>query len=59
MDKPKLEILGKSGNAFFILGAARKVAKKNNMDWDSISSEAESGDYDHLLRTMMKYFNVV
>lgn len=56
--KPTLHLLGKDGNAFIILGEAKKVAKQNNMDWEKIRQEATSGDYDHLLQTMMKYFDV-
>ncbi len=56
--KPKLTLVGEDGNAFFILGRASKVAKQNNMDWDLIKKEATSGDYDHLLSVMMKYFDV-
>ena len=58
MEKPKLKLLGNNGNAFMILGLAQKVALKNNMDWNKIESEAILGDYDHLLQTMMKYFEV-
>lgn len=58
MKKPTLKLSGEDGNAFFILGKAMKIAKKNNMDWDLIKKEAMSGDYDHLLQTMMKYFDV-
>jgi len=57
--KPKLKILGEDGNAFFILGKAKQVANTNNMDWEKIQTEAMSGDYDHLLQTMMRYFDVV
>ncbi len=57
-EKPTLEITGHDGNAFVILGKARRVAKENNMDWETIQKEAMSGDYDHLLQTMMKYFEV-
>ena len=56
--KPILKILGNDGNAFAILGAASRVAKQNGMDWKVISAEATSGDYDHLLQTMQKYFEV-
>jgi len=56
--KPKLEIIGHDGNAFLILGKAARVAKKNGMDWNAISKEAMAGDYDHLLATMAKYFEV-
>ena len=44
--------------AFYILGKAQRVAKQNDMDWDKIRTEATSGNYDHLLQTMMKYFDV-
>jgi hypothetical protein len=57
-EKPTLQLTGKDGNAFMILGLARRVALENNMDWEMISEEARAGDYDHLLRTMMKYFEV-
>lgn len=56
--KPLLELSGEDGNAFGILGRAAKIAKENDMDWDKIDKEATSGDYDNLLRTMMKYFDV-
>ena len=56
--KPTLILCGTDGNAFVILGKAQRVARKNNMDWEPIKKEAMSGDYDHLLQTMMKYFNV-
>ena len=58
MEKPILELVGKDGNAFAILAAARKVAIENKMDWGKIQSEAISGDYDHLLNVMMEYFDV-
>jgi len=57
--KPELELLGHDGNAFAILGKARRVARANDMDWDSIYKEATSGNYDHLLWTMMKYYDVI
>jgi len=58
-ETPVLKLSGEDGNAFAILGRAARVAKKNNMDWDAIRTEATSGDYDHLLQTMMKYFDVI
>ena len=57
-EKPKLKIVGEDGNAFMILGKAQRVAKANGMDWDTIREEAMNGNYDHLLQTMMKYFEV-
>ena len=56
--KPILKIVGNDGNAFTILGVASRVARENKMDWKTIQAEAMAGDYDHLLQTMMKYFEV-
>jgi len=57
--KPILQITGKDGNAFNVLGLAMKVAKKHpEMDWDAIRKEAMSGDYQNLLYTLTKYFDV-
>ena len=52
-------VLG-DGNAFAILGAAQQVLRKigRKDDWNAIYAEATAGDYDHLLRTMMKHFDV-
>jgi len=58
MKKPVLKIVGTDGNAFALLGKASRVARQNNMNWNEISKEAMSGDYDHLLQTLMKYFEV-
>lgn len=57
-EKPRLKIIEEDGNAFAILGAARRVAMRNKMDWEAIKKEATSGDYDHLLCVMMEYFEV-
>lgn len=57
--KPLLELGGQDGNAFYILAKAKRVAESNGMDWAKIEAEAKSGDYDHLLQTMMKYFEVL
>jgi hypothetical protein len=56
--KPKLKLIGIDNNAFVLLAAARKVALKNGMDWNAISGEAMSGDYKHLLATLMEHFDV-
>ena len=57
-EKPVLKIIGTDGNAFAILGKARRVAIEHNLDWDAIQAEATNGDYNHLLATMTKYFKV-
>lgn len=56
--KPELDLTGVDSNAYVLLGKARRVAKANDMDWDKIQTEATSKDYDHLLQTLNKYFDV-
>jgi hypothetical protein len=59
--KPKLKLVGQDGNAFAIIGMARKVAQKAGWTQEQIeeyTSEATSGDYNHLLRTTMDFFDV-
>ena len=58
--KPHLIAGGNDGNAFFILGRARRAAKKAGWSQEKIdqfTNEAKAGDYNHLLRTCMKYFD--
>ncbi len=59
--KPELKLTGESGNAFAILGAAHKTARRAGWpeeQWERVRGDAMSGDYDHLLQVMMKYFDV-
>jgi len=61
VDQPTLTLVGRDGNAFGILSNAKGVMRKAG--WpkelqDEVMEEAKNGDYDHLLQTMMKYFDV-
>lgn len=61
--KLKVKLIGEDGNAFSILGRCKRamMAKDNGYtmaDWDVFHAEATSGDYDHLLRTVMDWFDV-
>ena len=61
MSKPELVLVGEDGNAFSILGRAQRVARKAGWPEEQIKefiTEATSGDYDHLLQTCNKYFDV-
>ena len=46
------------GNSFSIIGAARKELKRlgRSDEIDALVSEMIAGDYDHLLRTVIKWF---
>jgi hypothetical protein len=57
----KLKLIGIDGNAFVIIGSARRMMKRAKMEEETIdkfTKEATSGDYDHLLQTVMEYFEV-
>lgn len=59
--KLKLKIVGTDGDAFALLGRASQVMKKER--WpkekrDEILEEATAGDYNHLLQTLLKHFEV-
>lgn len=59
--KPVLELSGGDGNAFVLMGKAQRAAKKagwTQQQIDAVMKEARSGDYDHLLQTLMKHFEV-
>ena len=58
MKKIKFELEERDGNAFMLIGAFTKEARKQGWTPEEISSfrnEAMAGDYDNLLRTIMKY----
>lgn len=58
--KPRLQLSGEDGNAFFIMGRASATAKKAGWSKEKINEyleEAKQGDYDHLLQVTMKYFD--
>ena len=60
VEKPTLILVGEDGNAFSILGRARKVARRagwSDAEWEKVWLEATSSDYDHLLQTMMRHFD--
>jgi hypothetical protein len=57
----RVRLTGTDGNAFFILGRVSKAAERagvSQADVDQFMNEAMSGDYDHLLATCVKYFDV-
>ena len=58
MKKVNLRLVGLDGNAFFLLGAFRKRARKDGWTEEQIekvTKEAMSGDYHHLVATLSKY----
>jgi hypothetical protein len=62
----EVELIGTDSNAFAILGnckdAFQRYCRDNDLDfrslWNPIRDEMLAGDYDHLLQTAMKHFEV-
>jgi len=56
----KVSLLGKDGNAFFIMGTVSKALRKAGHGdlVDGYMKEAMDGDYDHLLQVTMKYVEI-
>lgn len=55
-----VNLIGKDGNAFVILGTVVKALKKAGYEKEAkeYQKEAMSGDYNDLLATTMKYVEV-
>lgn len=56
-----IPMVGEDGNAFSILGRCLKAMRKANLEQserDKFQEEATSGNYDHLVQTVMKWFEV-
>ena len=56
-----VELIGKDGNAFLVLGKICKALRKagaSQSEIDQFKTEATSGDYDNLLRVCMEWITV-
>lgn len=53
-----LDLVGIDGNAYSIMGAFSRQARRelwSQQEIDLVLEEAQSGDYNHLLATIMSY----
>lgn len=53
-----LTLVGLNGNAFAVMGAFQQQARREGWtkeEIDLVLNEAKSGDYNHLLVTIMEY----
>lgn len=60
-ERPTVVLLGDDGNAAFIVGKCMKAARHagwTQVEIDAFVAEATSGDYNNVLQTAMKYFEV-
>ena len=54
-------LTGHDGNAFAVLGRCREAARDAGLSEGEIAAfmaEAIAGDYDHLLQTAMRWFEI-
>ena len=61
LPRPRVQLVGRDGNAFAVLGACMRAARAAGWSEDDLAgfhAEATSGDYNHLLATAMKFFDV-
>ena len=59
--KPKVRLIGEDGNAFAIMRACQRAARKAGWSQEKIKSvrdDMTSGDYTHLLSVAMREFDV-
>ena len=64
VQKPKsegitIDLTGTQGNAFFLLGTAKNLAKQLGLDGNQIMNEMKSGDYENLLQVFDKNFGSI
>ena len=59
-ERPSLTLIGQDGNAFAVLGRARQALRLAGRgdEWTTFEAEATSGNYDNLLATAMRWFEV-
>jgi hypothetical protein len=57
----EVELVGRDGNAFAIMGAVSKALRRASVSQDEIDKyldESRSGDYDNLLATATRWVSV-
>jgi hypothetical protein len=57
----KVQLTGENGNGFLIVSRVRSALRRASVSGDECEAffkEALEGDYDHLLRTCMKWVDV-
>ena len=64
LEKPKqsgitIDLTGPQGNAFYLLGTAKNLAKQLDLNGLEIMEEMKSGDYENLIRVFDKNFGMI
>ena len=56
MPKIEIDLRSPDGNAFHLIGLAKRLCKQLEKDPDPITAEMTSGDYAHLLKVFKREF---
>ena len=52
----EIDLTGPNGNAFYLIGTAKNLAKQLGLDGKKIQVEMMSGDYENLIKVFDNYF---
>jgi hypothetical protein len=55
-EKPVIDLTGPEGNAFCLMGYARRYSRQLGLDSDKVIGEMMRGDYENLLNVFDSYF---
>jgi hypothetical protein len=55
----EIDLTGPKGNAFYLIGLARQLAKELDLDVEVITEDMQSGDYEHLLEVFEEHFGMI
>jgi hypothetical protein len=51
-----IDLTGPKGNAYFLLGYAKRLAYQLSLPFDEIQEKMTSGDYENLIQVFDRYF---
>jgi hypothetical protein len=54
--KQTIDLTGPEGNAFVLIGYAKKLSRQLELDFDQVHREMTSNDYEHLVKVFDDYF---
>ena len=55
----EIDLTGPQGNAFYLFGTAKNLAKQLDLDGNEIMKEMMSGDYENLLQVFDENFGSI
>ena len=54
--RPVVDLKSPQGNAYYLLGYARKLSKQLEINFHLVEQEMTSGDYKNLIKVFDEYF---